>query len=424
MAEDFPLVRTTIGGVEIAKLAEEFGTPLYVYDAAIIRKRLAELRRFDVVRYAQKACSNIAILALIRRQGALVDVVSAGEIHRALAAGYSPTGDPPPIVYCADIFDRGTLQLVVDKGIHVNCGSIDMIEQYGRLAPGREITLRINPGFGHGHSQKTNTGGDHSKHGIWHEDLGEAIALAERLGLAVTGLHMHIGSGSDFEHLAQVCSAMERVALQAGDRIRSISGGGGLPIPYRPTDSRIDLDRYFQLWDATRHRLEEAFGHRVRLEIEPGRYIVAESGFLVTEIRAVKRQGQNRFYLVDAGFNCLARPILYGAYHHMSIAHRVPQADASLCDVIVGGPLCESGDIFTQKEGGFVDKRPLPAAQVGDWLVIQCAGAYGFTMASNYNSHPLPAEVLILDGKPHLVRKRQTIEELFAGEEIPPQLRE
>lgn len=422
MEESSTLFRETIAGIPVSQLAERFGTPLYVYDGDLIRQRLGELRRFDVVRYAQKACSNLAVLALLRREGALVDAVSAGEICRALAAGFPPAGDPPPIVYCADIFDRSALALVAEKGIHANCGSIDMIEQLAEVAPGREITLRINPGFGHGHSRKTNTGGDHSKHGVWHEQLPEAIARAERLGLRVTGLHMHIGSGADFEHLSQVCSAMERVARMAGKRIRSISGGGGLPIPYRPGETRIDLERYFQLWNDTRQRLERDFGHPVRLEIEPGRYIVAESGFLIAEIRAVKRQGQNLFYLLDAGFNCLARPILYGAYHPMSLAAKASRQN-EICEVIVGGPLCESGDIFTQTEGGFVEKRRLPAAQVGDWLVIECAGAYGFTMASNYNSHPLPAEVLILNGQAHLVRKRQALEELFAAESIPEPLR-
>jgi diaminopimelate decarboxylase len=419
------LVRQNIAGVPVSELVDRFGTPLYVYDGAVMLQRLEELRDFDVVRYAQKACSNLAVLALLRRAGALVDAVSAGEIYRALAAGYHAVGDPPPIVYCADVFDRAALELVVRERIHVNCGSLDMIEQYGQRISGQEITLRINPGFGHGHSLKTNTGGPHSKHGIWHEQLAEAIRLAEKLGVKVTGLHMHIGSGSDFEHLGQVCGAMEKVARmakQAGADIRSISAGGGIPIPYRPGEQRIDLRRYYQLWDATRRRLAEAFEHAVRLEIEPGRYLVAESGFLIAEIRAVKTQGSNRFYVLDAGFNCLARPILYGAYHPMSVAYRQGAPSEQLWEVVVGGPLCESGDIFTQSEGGFVERRTLPAAQVGDYVVLECAGAYGFTMASNYNSHPLPAEVLILDGRPYLVRKRQSYQELFAAEEIPAEL--
>ncbi len=256
---------------------------------------------------------------LIRRQSALVDCVSANEIRRALAAGYKIEGDPPPIVYTADIFDAESLELCVQKRIHVNCGSSDMIDQLGQRTPGVGITLRINPGFGHGHSQKTNTGGKQAKHGIWHTQIADCLARAGRYGLTVTGLHMHIGSGTDLAHLSQVCGAMEKAAAEIGPSLQSINAGGGLPTVYRPTDSYIDLDAYFALWDATRKRLEKEFGHPLRLEIEPGRYLVAESGYLVTEIRAVKRQDDNIFYLVDAGFNNLARPIFYGSYHPMSI---------------------------------------------------------------------------------------------------------
>jgi diaminopimelate decarboxylase len=166
--------------------------------------------------------------------------------------------------------------------------------------------------------------------------------------------------------------------------------------------------------------LERQFQHPLRLEIEPGRYLVAESGYLISEIRAIKKMGGNTFYLLDAGFNNLARPILYGAYHPMSIAAANGDRSARrLQHVVVGGPLCESGDIFTQEEGGFVCTRELPAAEVGDLLVIERAGAYGFVMASNYNSKPLPAEVLLADGRSHLIRQRQTFADLVRGEAIP-----
>jgi diaminopimelate decarboxylase len=401
-------------------LAREFGTPTYVYDASKVIERVNDLRAFDVIRYAQKACSNLAMLDLVRRQGVLVDAVSAGEIRRALAAGYTTVGDPPPIIYTADIFDRASLQLVVEQGIAVNAGSPDMIDQLGELAPGRNITLRINPGFGHGHSRKTNTGGDQSKHGIWHEQLNDCLLRADRHGLAVNGIHMHIGSGTDLEHLAQVCAAMEESTRVVGRTVTSISAGGGLSIPYNESQSYVDLDEYFRLWDATRKRLEEQFGHRISLEIEPGRYLVAESGYLITEIRAIKQMGQNTFYLVDAGFNDLARPILYGAYHPISVVPATGDGTGRpLRNVIVGGPLCESGDIFTQQEGGYVCTRSLPAASIGEYLVIECAGAYGFVMASNYNSKPLAAEVLIHDGRRDLVRDRQSFEDLIRGETIP-----
>jgi diaminopimelate decarboxylase len=419
-APAFPLTRNEIAGVSIRDLAERFGTPSYVYDAAKIRERIGDLRQFDVVRYAQKACSNLAILDLARREGVLVDTVSSGEIQRALAAGYKTQGEPPPVVYTADIFDRESLDLVIEHGIHVNCGSPDMIDQLGERAPGRNITLRINPGFGHGHSQKTNTGGEQSKHGIWHEQLALCLRQADHHGLGVTGLHMHIGSGTDLEHLKQVCNAMDRTAREVGRTLTTISCGGGLPVPYRPDQSYVDLGAYFQLWDDVRKRLEDAFGHKVTLEIEPGRYLVAESGYLITEIRAIKKMGGNLYYLLDAGFNNLARPILYGAYHPMSI---VPaQGDGSgrpLFDVVVGGPLCESGDIFTQQEGGYVCTRKLPSAQIGEHLVIEIAGAYGFVMSSNYNTKPLAAEVLIENGEPHLIRTRQTFADTIRGEVIP-----
>jgi len=412
-----------LAGHSVAELARRFGTPLFVYDAAIIIERVHDLAAFDVIRYAQKASSNLAILDLVRRHGVMVDAVSAGEIRRALAAGYQPgPGEPPQIVYTADIFDAEALDLVVELQIPVNCGSPDMIDQLGKRAPGSEITVRINPGFGHGHSQKTNTGGEQSKHGIWHTQIADCLKRAEQYGITITGLHMHIGSGTDLHHLSQVCGAMEQTAHEVGPTIRSISAGGGLPTPYREGDVRVDLAAYFDLWDSTRNRLATATGNPISLEIEPGRYLSAESGSLIAEIRAIKRMGDNLFYVVDAGFNNLARPILYGSYHPMAIcyAEGAPKGTApEIEDVVVGGPLCESGDIFTQEEGGFVSSRPLPAAQVGDFLVIGCAGAYGAVMGSNYNSKPLAAEVLLDKGEAHLVRERQTFEDIIRGEHIP-----
>jgi diaminopimelate decarboxylase len=431
-AERFPATRKAIGGVSLKEIARQFGTPAYIYDEAVIVQKVNDLKAFDVVRFAQKACSNIAILDLVRRHGVLVDAVSAGEIHRAIQAGYTAhagSGKPHPIVYTADIFDRDVLDLVVKHDIHVNCGSPDMIEQYGRRKPGANITIRINPGFGHGHSQKTNTGGEQSKHGIWHEQLDDCLRLADRHGLSVTGLHLHIGSGTDLEHLSQVCGSMETLAAQVGRTLTTISAGGGLPTIYKPGDTYVDVAKYYDLWNASRRRLEAAFGHPLTLELEPGRYLVAESGSLLTEIRAVKRMGNNTFYLLDAGFNNLARPIMYGSHHPMSIVPgaldetngtAASSAARPLVDVVVGGPLCESGDIFTQKEGGFVCSRPLPAASVGELLLIECAGAYGFVMGSNYNSKPLAAEVLVRGGKAHLIRARQTPEDLTRGEVIPP----
>ncbi len=427
VTSEFPLYRHSIAGHPVDFLAKEFGTPTFFYDASMIRRRYEQLKAFDVVRFAQKACSNLAIVDLLRQCGAAVDAVSGMEVRRALAAGYSPQGDPPPVVFTADIFDADALEVVLEHDVHVNCGSIDMIRQLGERRPGSEITLRVNPGFGHGHSRKTNTGGPQSKHGIWHAWLPECVKVAKEFDMTITGLHMHIGSGTDMEHLGHCCGAMEQFARTVGPSVRSISAGGGIPVPYTPEETRPDLNAYFDLWDNSRKMLESDFGHPVSLEVEPGRYLTAESGFLLTEIRAVKFQEENRFYLVDAGFNNVARPILYGAYHPISIAPKAPKppkespeaSEERTQEVIVGGPLCESGDIFTQEEGGFVVHRTLPVADVGDYLILERTGAYGSVMGSNYNSKTMAAEVLLDGEQVHCIRRRQTFEQLIENETIP-----
>ncbi len=413
----------------LAPLAQSFGTPLWVYDADTILERIAALKQFDVVRYAQKANSNTHLLRLMKSQGVVVDAVSLGEIERALAAGFTggagnAAHTPAQIVFTADLFDRATLTRVVELGLPVNCGSIDMLDQLGAISPGHAVWLRINPGFGHGHSNKTNTGGEHSKHGIWHGELVAALERVQRNGLVLQGLHMHIGSGVDYAHLQAVCGAMVALTTTVkaqGMDLHAISAGGGLSVPYQAGEPTLDTAHYFSLWDAARQQVVAILGHPVALELEPGRYLVAESGVLITEVRATKNQGAAHFVMVDAGFSDLARPAMYGSYHGMELLRANGQAaDGPLQDTSVAGPLCESGDVFTQGEGGVVLQRPLPRAQVGDWLVLHDTGAYGASMSSNYNTRPLVAEVLMEGGantgQPRLIRRRQTVAELIALE--------
>jgi len=402
------------------QLADNFNTPLWVYDAATISQRIAELQAFDTVRFAQKACSNIHVLQLMRAQGVKVDAVSRGEVLRALAAGYQGGfGEPSDIVFTADVMDEATLATVVEHQIPVNAGSIDILHQLGQASPGHAVWLRINPGFGHGHSNKTNTGGEHSKHGIWHSDLTMALAVIAERGLQLVGLHMHIGSGVDYGHLQEVCGAMVQLVERthaAGHRLQAISAGGGLSIPYKDGDATIDTQHYFGLWDAARKQAEALVGHHLGLELEPGRYLVAESGVLLGTVRATKDAGSNHFVLVDTGFNELMRPAMYGSYHAMHVQRRGAGVLPVQREAVVAGPLCESGDVFTQGEAGVVLPRPLGDAQVGDLLVIHDTGAYGASMSSNYNSRPLAAEVLVDNGQARLIRRRQTVEELLALE--------
>jgi diaminopimelate decarboxylase len=412
-------MQTALDTSRIRALVQQFGTPLWVYDAAVIRDRIAALSAFDTLRFAQKACSNTHILRLMRDLGVAVDAVSLGEIQRALRAGFSCSdGSRSDIVFTADVIDRATLEAVVEHAIPVNAGSIDMLAQLGARAPGHPVWLRINPGFGHGHSAKTNTGGEHSKHGIWHGDLRAALDTAARFDLRVVGLHMHIGSGVDYQHLEQVAGAMVDLVRQSAQDLEAISAGGGLSIPYRASEPVIDAGRYFRLWDAARREIADLLGHPVRLEIEPGRYLVAESGLLVAEVRATKHAGHRHFTLIDAGFNDLMRPAMYGAFHAVTLLpHDGDAAHRSLRDTSIAGPLCESGDVFTQGEGGISLAIALPAAEVGDLLVFHDAGAYGASMSSNYNSRPLLAEVLLDGPTCRLIRRRQSIADLLALED-------
>ena len=409
---------TALNAANLITLPGQFGCPVWVYDAQIIRDRIAQLQQFDVVRFAQKACSNIHILRLMREQGVKVDSVSLGEIERALAAGYDPQSNPDDVVFTADVIDDATLARVSELRVPVNAGSVDMLEQLGAVSPGHRVWLRVNPGFGHGHSQKTNTGGENSKHGIWYSDLPQALAVMQRYQLKLVGIHMHIGSGVDYGHLEQVCGAMVRQVVEFGQVLEAISAGGGLSIPYRYGEEAIDTEHYFGLWNGARKKIADHLGHPVKLEIEPGRFLVAESGVLISQVRSVKQMGSRHFVLIDAGFNDLMRPAMYGSYHHIS-ALAADGRDLSknpLIDTVVAGPLCESGDVFTQQEGGKVETRALPEVKPGDYLVLHDTGAYGASMSSNYNSRPLLPEVLFDNGESRLIRRRQTIEELLALE--------
>ncbi|WP_145589227.1 diaminopimelate decarboxylase [Yersinia rochesterensis] len=413
-------ISTALTAQNLIALPERFGCPVWAYDGEIITQKINQLRHFDVIRFAQKACSNIHILRLMREQGVKVDSVSLGEIERALQAGFQPGQEPAEIVFTADLLDQATLLRVTELNIPVNAGSIDMLDQLGQHAPGHPVWLRVNPGFGHGHSQKTNTGGENSKHGIWHEDLPQAIDKIQQYGLTLVGIHMHIGSGVDYQHLEQVCDAMVQQVIALGQDISAISAGGGLSIPYQFGDDEIDTEHYYGLWNRAREKIAAHLGHAVSLEIEPGRFLVAESGVLIAQVRAVKNMGRRHYVLVDAGFNDLMRPAMYGSYHHISLlpADGRSLAGEPLLDTVVAGPLCESGDVFTQEAGGGLETRALPTAKIGDYLVFHDTGAYGASMSSNYNSRPLLPEVLFEQGQPRLIRRRQTIEELIALELI------
>jgi diaminopimelate decarboxylase len=398
----------------VQRSARSVGTPFWLYEAEPMRERVRRLRAFDAVRFAQKANSNVHVLRVLRAQNVVVDAVSLGEIERALRAGFQPGTEAHEIVFTADVIDEATLARVVDLGIPVNCGSPDMLAQLGEVAPGHPVWLRINPGFGHGHNRKTNTGGPLSKHGIWHEGLEDAVRLVDAHRLRLVGLHMHIGSGVDYTHLHQVCDSLLRAVRRLDRPIHAISAGGGLSLPYRSGEPEVDIDQYYAAWNETRLEVERIARNKVRLELEPGRYLTGNAGVLVAQIRAVKKVAENHFVLLDAGFSELARPVLYGSHHDICfLTPAGTRVAGTVCPIAVAGPLCEAGDVFTQDDGGFVTFRELPLPRVGDLAVVRDVGAYGATMSSNYNSRPLAPELLLDDGKLTVIRRRQTIQQLM-----------
>lgn len=395
----------------IQSLIQEYKSPFWVYDANTIYKKIKLLKEFDVIRFAQKSCSNVNILRLMKQKKIKIDAVSLGEIERALSAGFKPNTNE--IVFTSDILEEDTLSKIIKYKIPVNAGSLDMLTQLGQVSPGHKIWLRINPKFGYGHSKKTNTGGENSKHGIWDPHL--ALPIINKYKLQLIGLHIHIGSGVDYIHLKKVCKCMVKNVIQLNQKISSISAGGGLPIPYQFNEKPINIKKYFILWNAARKKISQFLGKKIELEIEPGRFLVAESGILVTQVRAVKTMGSKNFVLVNAGFNDLMRPTMYGSYHYISVVSGDNRKidETQTIDTIVAGPLCESGDVFTQKEGGEMQPRKLPIIQVGDYLIFHDTGAYGAAMSSNYNTRPLIQEILLENKKFRVIRRRQTIEEIL-----------
>ncbi|QJC33870.1 diaminopimelate decarboxylase [Enterobacteriaceae endosymbiont of Donacia provostii] len=399
----------------ILYLIKKYKTPFWLYCAENIKNKILQLKKFDIIRFAQKSCSNINILKLMRYEGVKVDAISLGEIKRALVAGYNPKNNND-IIFTSDVFEECTLKSVISLNITVNIGSIDMLHQLGQISKGHNIWLRINPGFGHGHNKKTNTGGKNSKHGIWYKDLQKAISLIKKYDLNLIGIHMHIGSGVDYIHLQKVCNSMLYNILQPYmPKINVISAGGGLSIPYKRTDNIIDTNHYFNLWNKTRNSINNFFKKNIKMEIEPGRFLVAESGILICQVCAIKIVKNNRFVLVNIGFNDLMRPVLYGSYHYISAISfygRDMSNDIKI-KTIVAGPLCEAGDIFTQLENGKIHFCMLPKVCINDYLIFHDTGAYGASMSSNYNSRPLIPEILIENNIPILIRRRQKIEELI-----------
>ena len=408
-----------IEGVEVREIAREYGTPVYVYSLKALRQAIEEIKPLaPVVRYSMKACSNIRILREMLNAGVQIDAVSLMEVRRALRAGFPKEA----ICFTSDVFfHEEDAEFCLSHGIYTNCGTLGMLEEYGqtyqrlKLGP-NGVSIRINPGEGTGHSRKTNTGGPYSKHGIWYQNLDEVKRLCEKYELKITGVHTHIGSGGDLEHLKRITGKLVDYAREFPD-VERVNFGGGLPYQYRPELPPIDISGYRPILEERRRVLEDHFGRPILCEIEPGRRFVAGCGYLIGEVRALNHTFEETgrrldYVLTNVGFCHLLRPMAYGAYHPIWFDGEELGPEQ---DLIVAGPVCESGDVLTQENEEPVPRR-LPRPRPGDLIVIGGAGAYGHVMSSNYNTQPLLPEVVIDGECAFLTRRRQTLEDILQEE--------
>ncbi len=411
----------------VRKIAQRVGTPFYLYSAAEIRRRIGEIKKLVgapglQARYGMKACSAPHVLHEMKAHGIWIDAVSGNEILRALKAGFAAGSDPPVILFTADVFRDNALPAVIEHRIFPNIGTPQMIADLARAGYRGPIGVRINPGFGHGHVKECDTGGPSSKHGIWFEEMDEVQRLARRHGCPITLLHAHIGTGPE---IAEFQTNIRRLVDFFLDLLRSlpeaaaVNLGGGIPHPYRPWEQRLDLEECAAVLRRSQAALSERAGRPIRLEIEPGRYFAASGAALITRVCGLKSTRTNikgagqTFVLVDAGFCDLVRPAMYGSYHHMEVLGKSGGPEEPL---VVAGPLCESGDVFTRDASDLILPRPLPRPEAGDLIAIRDAGAYGESMHSNYNSIGRAPQVWLDGARTWLISRRETLEDLARSE--------
>jgi len=414
--------------LDLEAIAAKVGTPFFLYSADVLRRRINAVKKIipgDTLqaRYAMKACSTRRILEEIRDAGIWIDAVSGNEVLRARNAGFPLGNNPPAILYTADVFRDNALDVITGTEVLPNIGSPAMIDDLAGAGYRGPIGIRINPGFGHGHVRECDTGGPSSKHGIWHETAGQARAAAAAAGLPIVLLHTHIGSGPQIEEFNRNMARLVEFfceQLPSYPDLEAVNLGGGIPHPYRPGAPEVDLAPLGEILRDAQATLSARAGRSIRVEVEPGRYFIAPSAVLVTRVHDLKATADNdkgpghRFAMVDAGFTDLVRPAMYGSYHH--ITRHGGDTGAGTEAVVVAGPLCESGDVFTRDAREFLEPRELPALRRGDLLVFHDAGAYGVQMSSYYNSLGRAPQVWCDEGGFHLISRRETLSDIIGNE--------
>lgn len=403
------------------RIAASAGTPVYVYDEESLKNAAREVLNFPhaygfVARYAMKANSNAYILRLFDSMGLHFDASSGYEAERALMAGIAPE----KIQITAQEYPENLKELI-EKGVLFNASSCLQLEQFGRDFSGNEVSIRVNPGIGSGHNKRTNVGGPSSSFGIWHEWIPDVKKIADKYQLKITKLHTHIGSGSDPRTWERVIS-LSLKSVRDFPHVRTLNLGGGYKVARTPAEKTTDLQLIGKSVQKAFKQFKKETGRQLDLEIEPGTYLVAAAGILLTKIIDKVSTGEEgyTFLKLDAGMNDMTRSTLYGSVHPVKVYPKEEDRKSEKEKVLIVGHCCESGDIFTPAPGDPEGIEPveLPVAHVGDLLAFGVAGAYCASMSLvNYNSFPRIAEVLITsEGKIKLLRKRQSVRDMIAQE--------
>ncbi len=404
------------------RIRDEVGTPCYLYDEASLRATAAQTLAFPnayglTARFAMKACPNGAILRLFRSLGLQIDGSSIYEARRAITAGYEAS----EISLSSQEFpDDDALKDLVEQGMSVNACSLNQLSRFGALFPGEKVGVRFNPGLGSGGTQRTNVGGPASSFGIWFEDVDRVTELVEAHGLKVFRIHTHIGSGSDPDVWVKAVSLSLNL-VRTFDTVTHLNLGGGYKVGRMPSETTTDLQAIGLKMKAEFEGFAQETGREIHLEVEPGTYLVANSGVLLSTIQDQTSTGESGydFIKLDSGMTENTRPSMYGSQHPMEL-FASDATERKSRDYIVTGHCCESGDILTPAPGDpeALSPRSLVDAKVGDLLAIGGTGAYCSSMsAKNYNSFPECPEVMLrLDGSLSLMRKRQSLDQVLANE--------
>ncbi len=399
-----------IGGLNALDLGERYDYPVYVYDSAIMKRQYERLiNAFKVknlkINYACKALTNINVLKLFREMGSGLDAVSIQEVRLGLKAGFHPKD----ILYTPNCISIEEIQLAVKAGVKINIDNISILEQFGHLHPEVPVCIRINPHIMAGGSHKISTGHIDSKFGISIHQMPHVKRVVESLSLKIEGIHMHTGSDIlDAEVFLFGAEILFNVAKDFKD-LAYIDFGSGFKVPYKPNDIETDIEALGAKLSERFNTFCEDYGKELTLKFEPGKFLVSESGSFLVKVNVVKQTTSSVFVGIDTGLNHLIRPMFYNSYHRIENISN-PSGKPRIYSVV--GYICETDTFCTN--------RKIAEVREGDILTFANAGAYCYSMASNYNSRFRPAEVLVHEGKDYLIRKRETMEDIMRNQvELP-----